>query len=133
MVLDDGTVDEFMRHAEELHAELAPVGKLEEVLVDRIISLSWRLARAGHIERGLLMLGRGDRSLPAPARLALAFRHDALRADSFGKLGRYETRLERSLLRSLRELDLRQASRRGIPAPTAVDIDIVIEDHRQAG
>jgi hypothetical protein len=38
---------------ENLRAELQPVGELENLLVDRIISAYWRLRRAGRVETGI--------------------------------------------------------------------------------
>jgi hypothetical protein len=38
---------------ERLRAELQPVGELEGMLVDRIVSASWRLSRLGRVEAGI--------------------------------------------------------------------------------
>jgi hypothetical protein len=38
---------------EDLRAELRPVGELENLLVDRIISAYWRLRRLGRVETGI--------------------------------------------------------------------------------
>jgi hypothetical protein len=38
---------------EHLRAELQPVGELENLLVDRITSLLWRLRRLGRVEAGI--------------------------------------------------------------------------------
>lgn len=47
-----GAYDEFRR---ALVTELTPVGELEAVLVDRIVSLAWRLQRTGRVEAGLFV------------------------------------------------------------------------------
>jgi hypothetical protein len=40
---------------ENLRAELQPVGELENLLVDRIISAHWRLRRLGRVEAGIFV------------------------------------------------------------------------------
>src|SRR3712207_9186034 len=42
---------------ERLRAELQPIGELEDLLVDRIISLFWRLRRLGRVEAGTFAWG----------------------------------------------------------------------------
>ena len=128
MVVEDGELQDFIELHEHLLEELDPVGRLEEGLVDRIASLMWRLDRAAHIERGLLMVGRGPDELPPAARLALAVRRDSLDAQALERVGRYEGRLERSLFRCLHELERLQARRVGepVPVPAVVDVDLRI-------
>ncbi len=38
---------------ESLRAELQPIGELENLLVDRIVSATWRLRRLGRVEAGI--------------------------------------------------------------------------------
>jgi hypothetical protein len=52
---------------------------------------------------------------------------DALEANAFSKLSRYETPIERSLYKALHELQRLQAARReesNVPPPVAVDVDV---------
>jgi hypothetical protein len=42
---------------ERLRDELQPVGELENLLVDRIISAYWRLSRLGRVEAGIFAWG----------------------------------------------------------------------------
>jgi hypothetical protein len=42
---------EFCLYRDWMLAELAPAGPMESMLAERIISLSWRLKRAGHIQK----------------------------------------------------------------------------------
>ena len=49
---EDSTEFEAFRQA--MHAQLQPLGPLEEVLVERIIGTAWRLGRVARIEAGLL-------------------------------------------------------------------------------
>ncbi len=48
--------DEFQALYQQYHEHLAPVGPLEEMLVDQIISLTWRLRRARTAETGEIAL-----------------------------------------------------------------------------
>ena len=48
--------NEFKKLCQEFYAELAPVGPVEEMLVDQIISLTWRLRRARTAETGEIAL-----------------------------------------------------------------------------
>lgn len=53
-ILLPGEDEEALRElAERLRAELQPVGELENLLVDRITSLLWRLRRLGRVEAGI--------------------------------------------------------------------------------
>jgi hypothetical protein len=53
-ILLPGEDEEALRKlAESLRAELQPVGELENLLVDRIITLTWRLRRLGRVEAGI--------------------------------------------------------------------------------
>ncbi|CAA9383576.1 MAG: hypothetical protein AVDCRST_MAG01-01-112 [uncultured Rubrobacteraceae bacterium] len=45
---------------ERLRAELQPVGELENLLVDRIISAYWRLRRTGRVEAGIFAWERSE-------------------------------------------------------------------------
>lgn len=172
-VLIPGEAEEDLQAFEEgLRSALRPVGDLEELLVDRIVSTAWRLRRLVRVESGIFSTGEdlyrtpaevgtvaglfaaaaaslrdreaadeeeGPRApingtslpedeveAPDPAPEARAFVLDALKADSFGKLSKYETTLERSLYRALHELERFQAARNGqvVPPPVAVDVDV---------
>jgi hypothetical protein len=47
-------LDEFTAFSEAICTDLKPVGEMENLLVDRIISTAWRLRRAGVLETGIL-------------------------------------------------------------------------------
>ena len=50
---------DLVRFGKRLRAQLAPVGELELLLADRIVSNAWRLRRAAGIEAALLNTKRG--------------------------------------------------------------------------
>lgn len=53
-VLPDEDADAFEAFETSLRAHLAPVGELEALLADRVVSTAWRLRRVGRIEAGIL-------------------------------------------------------------------------------
>jgi hypothetical protein len=101
---------------EHLWDELQPVGALESLLVNRIISCTWRLQRLGRVEAGIFAYElseftaiRSDSDIDT-AMLGLSFIRDGNSANAFSKLSRYETTLERSLFKALHELQRLQAA-----------------------
>lgn len=134
-----------------LHADLEPERELETMLVDRIIGLTWRLLRLNRIEAGVFLeylhtpkkdefdsitnlINKGqswaeeqgievtDKDLRAAA-YGKAFSRDI--SDELLKLARYESGLDRSLFRTIHELQRLQSARgKPTPAPQAVDITV---------
>ena len=146
--------------------DLQPHGQTEHLLVDRVVSLAWRLRRVHRIEAGLLSHGldsarrfffdplqawtdyrqpavTGDAEEADPGiterrrerlanrkreitRWGQAFIADAQGADSFSKLSRYETSMQRSMFKALHELERIQEKRSGrpVPPPVAVDVNV---------
>jgi hypothetical protein len=158
--------------------ELSPGGALESVLVDRIVSLMWRLRRLTTIDAGIFAWGYfgalADRAGKKAAdhvervdmisplcrdgfvervtnkeeytealseqrefeaeqasdlsRAGEIFVRDSRSENAFSKLSRYETSIERSLIRTLDEFPRLKAAREGknVPVPVAVAVDIDI-------
>lgn len=132
--------------SEGLRREFEPVGVFESVLVDRIAALFWRLCRCPKIEAGILGWKTheisGDPSLqilvPLEQRssnevLGEAFVQDCRDEDALSKLSRHETLIERSLYKTVHELERRQAARQGkeVPLPIAVDVNISGLENRE--
>jgi hypothetical protein len=152
-------------------SSLNPEGELESILTDRVVSLTWRLRRAGKIETAIFawqkysdtfnsaisqaqayssmsessptaslfsnkmneaderrhdeaMRKASESSRKANSELSVFGRQFAEQADTFSKLNRYETSLEKSLFKSLHELQRLQAVRAGssLAPPVAVDV-----------
>jgi hypothetical protein len=120
---DGNALDAFSRN---LHADLLPVGELENLLVERIVSSAWRLRRVLRVERELFSREALNVWGANKMDLGLAFTQEGNGADAFSKLSRYETSIERSLFRALHELQRLQALRAGqqVPPPMAVDMDM---------
>ena len=112
----DESVEAFEQFYLELAAALGPKDAVEEVLVERIIICAWRLRRLYRIESGLFSKARTswkDGVATITHDIELVFLRLASNDDDLAKLGRYETGLERSLVRTLRELHRYQRRPRG--------------------
>lgn len=114
----------------KLRAELEPQTELELVLVDRITANVWRLRRVMQIEREMMDSDKNTMDFSLSDRkktLGGALSHDFANYDTYGKLIRYETSIERGIYRALHELQRLQAARTGEkpPLPVAVDVDVV--------
>jgi hypothetical protein len=60
VVLPAESPEEYDAFRDALHADLNPIGALEEQLATEVIECSWRLVRAAKIERGVLVNGVAD-------------------------------------------------------------------------
>lgn len=97
-------------------ADLHPQGMREEVLVDRIIGLEWRLRRLWVVERENFEELQQSPDLtgdPQQAGVGHAFRRgsSSWQDNPLGKLSRYETSLSNALRRSYETLDRLQSTR----------------------
>ena len=112
----------FCALAGDLWDSLQPVGALENLLVDRVVSATWRLRRVHTVEADLFFPKThgtlGDR-----------FDADSRYSNSFSKLSRYEAAIERSLFRALHELERLQTRRSGGHVlPSAVlDLEVAVQ------
>lgn len=104
-----------------LHAQFEPVGEFETLLVDRIASCYWRLARVQRAETvlmdktylGLIGVGKGELSSEQRRQRATIA---TISNRYIEYLDRYESAIERRLFRACRELRTAQASRiAGVP------------------
>ena len=53
VVLPEEDLDAFEDLLNQVRAELSPVGRIEELLVDRIVNIMWRLGRSARMETAL--------------------------------------------------------------------------------
>ncbi|MHC4426124.1 MAG: hypothetical protein ACYSYV_08515 [Planctomycetota bacterium] len=127
---------DFDLFSDKLLAELAPVGALESMLAERFVNLSWRLRRAEHMQNQAIdVMIAQDGPSPLAQRLKASLPkflqdvHDDPRGGgpelilgraaiddcanyrTLERLSMYERRIETSMLRTLRELESRQAMR----------------------
>jgi hypothetical protein len=108
---------DLVAFGKRLRIQLAPMGELELLLVDRVISTAWRLRRLVAIETLLF-----DRE----SKPDHAFNNYG--REKMSVLSRYEVTLERSLYKALHELQRLQAARDGqtVPPPEAVDVEVSV-------
>lgn len=123
---------DFKKFSEAMCDRLKPEGELECELVERIILLCWRLKRVPRAEVAILAWCR-ESAVRSPWSTTDHLSTEADRGKthvssegSLAKLSRYETSLERSLFKTIHELERMQASRAGqhVPIPAVVDIDV---------
>jgi len=121
LVKGESEVD-LLDFGKRLRAQLAPVGELELLLADRIVSNAWRLRRAVGMEAALLNVKRGDQTLIEDV---FSWKLDRGRLQL---ISRYEATLERSLYKALHELQRLQAAREGqaVLLPQTVDVEVSV-------
>jgi hypothetical protein len=102
---------EFSAFARGVYADWEPVGATERTLVELMISTLWRSRRLQSVEGGLYEMYKVYKGVDGGP--ATAFVQDGLQVDSFGRLVKSESALERRLFRLMKELreiqDLRHA------------------------
>lgn len=116
---------------ETIEGALSPVGPIEKLLVDRIISNVWRLRRALTVETKTMEWYQNDVDLlplmnETEEQLARKNITKMVSNNNTENILRYETTIERSLFRALHELERIQAKRNGkdTPVPSMVDISL---------
>ncbi|MFC1783285.1 hypothetical protein ACFL02_06825 [Planctomycetota bacterium] len=135
-VIQGESQEEFDAFRQRLFTHLVPEGELELILVDRIAAIVWRLHRAGRFEEEMFSQLEENKErqreinesqdkkdftyylITRPRELVISL--------NFEHLNRYETQIERSLFRTLHELQRLQAARQGrqVSAPLVVDVDV---------
>ena len=101
---------EFSRFARGVYADWQPVGTTERALVELIISTLWRHRRLQSVEGGLYEMYKVYKGVDGGP--ATAFVQDGMQVDSFGRLVKSESALERRLFRLIKELREIQGLRR---------------------
>ena len=112
-----------------LRYELDPQTELELVLVDRITANVWRLRRVMQIEREMMDDDRFTTDYlgkTTEKNLGEALSYDFSNYDTYGKLIRYETSIEKGIFKALHELQRLQAARNGekVLPPVAIDVEV---------
>lgn len=116
--------------AEGITSILLPVGRMEEILVDRIISSTWRLRRAIQVERGTMQWFKDyDDDFPSFGSGGdgeMKKLKEMVDNGAIERTIRYENSIERSLFKALHELERLQARRNGkdVPLPVSVDVEL---------
>lgn len=116
---------DFARFRKAMMDALTPVGELEDLLADRVVSSAWRLRRLLRVETAHLWTEQID-YMGEIGDEGDAFVSFAVNGETIGKFSRYEAAIDRALFRALHELQRLQAVRLGerVPAPVAVDVTV---------
>lgn len=130
VLVEEEEVNDLNKLADSLLEKLNPIGPMEELLVDRIISNVWRLRRAVAVETSTMewyqndfdMFPMGESEEQQDRKRA----RNTLSNENIEKILRYETTIERSIFRAIHELERLQAKRNGkdIPLPAVVDVNV---------
>ncbi len=99
---------DWEKHRKDISDALAPLGRVETVLAERVASALWRLRRVTAYEEAAI----AERQHVQPASTRL-LPHPI----DIDKIIRYEAHLTRQLYQALHELEAMRAARRGQPAP----------------
>jgi len=127
---DEKSLEELGKN---LRGEIKPVGEVEMLLADRIISNVWRLRRMLEIERETMewhkeleLSDTFDLSYSSKEQTTRKATRNMIVNDDTETLLRYETAIERSIYKAMHELQRLQAARAGEkpPAPIAIDVDV---------
>ncbi|MBI4128117.1 MAG: hypothetical protein HY459_03530 [Parcubacteria group bacterium] len=134
---EDSAALEALRSA--LHQELDPQGELESFLVERIVVDMWRFRRAVQTETNAMEANRMraktnvtflfDRS---KEEIALNAETYMVTNDDMERIMRYMIAIERSMFRSLHEIQRLKAERNGVPIipPAIVDVTMDRSEYR---
>lgn len=136
-VLIEGEDEKALLQLERsIRAAIQPVGELELLLTDRIITNIWRLKRVMKVERNSMEWQKNyqdpfeDTSplggLESTFQKSRERIRDMIANHSTERLLRYETTIERGIYKALHELQRIQAARVGDKpfAPLAIDLDV---------
>jgi hypothetical protein len=108
----------FQELLDGLRQDLAPVGMLEEILVEKIAVCCWRQRRALQCEAAIV---REDEILPMPMSKGLL---KIMSHRGTDRILRYETTIHRQLAFAMNQLERLQRTRKGenVPAPVTVQL-----------
>ena len=127
-VLLPGENDELLNQlADNIHAELKPVGEIETILVERVISSTWRLKRALFSEHNYIRPAATDFN-----NVKEFFSKVDYRYEGWQKYLRYETALERQIYKALNALERLQRIRQGEKLPLPVSLEVNLSHDNQS-
>jgi hypothetical protein len=130
VLVDKEEMNDLAELTESINKALDPMGPLEKLLVDRIVSNVWRLRRALVVETNTMEWYQNDFDMfPMGENEDQQTRkriRNMVSNDNIDNILRYETTIERSIFRALHELERLQAKRNGkdIPVPSMVDVNL---------
>lgn len=129
IILDDENADELFELSQGIKEFLEPIGELENILSERIITNIWRLKRCMRIEKNIMEFEKNDFRISMNSSEEQMLRQgiaDMISNENMDRLLRYETSIDKGIFKAFHELQRIQAQRRGekITTPIAIDIDV---------
>lgn len=130
VLLEGEDTQALQKLTQSVYEQLNPIGQIEVLLTDRIISNFWRLRRAIFVETATMKWYQEDLNMfPIGQDEEQQTRQNIknmLSNESIENILRYETTIERSIFRALHELERIQAKRNGkdTPIPAVVDVNL---------
>lgn len=136
VLLENENESELLEFGRRIREDIRPIGEMELLLTDKIITYAWRLRRVISVEKALMDLEHASALEPSSFafldhttnkekdnRIAM---RNMIANDNMETLNRYEASMVRHFYKALHELQRLQAARRGEkPAlPVAVDVEI---------
>lgn len=129
LILKDESYQEFDDFRQDLYQALSPIGALEEVLVEKIVSSGWRFRRLVRVEKSFFE--EEDEYALRPPEFCDAFKKSG--GNYMQILSRYESSLEKSFYKAIHELQRVQAMRMGQPVLAPIALDINVSDINEVG
>ncbi len=115
-----------------LMKSLVPQNDVEGLLVEKVVADTWRLKRALRIEKEMIEEHMEPDDIfgnKTQKSMGTVFSMDFANYDTYGKLVRYISSIERGIYRALHELQRLQASRKGELVSPPVIIDVEMGQH----
>lgn len=129
LILKDESSTEFDGFRQAIYQALAPLGCLEEVLVEKIVSSAWRFRRLIKSEK--LLFEEKDKWCTLEPKFIDVF--SRRNGSSMQILSRYESTIEKSFYKAMHELQRIQAMRLGLPVMAPIALDINLNDPKESG
>ncbi len=127
LLLEDESKEEFQDLVKEFYDAFQPSGALETLFVERVISASWRLSRIIQLESALM--DQINNTLFNDDGLTKVL--EELNGNKLMLLSRYETKLENTLFKALKELRLIQLSKQFQANNNTSNNGFVVKNHTE--
>lgn len=132
LLIDEENKNELEHLGKALRKELKPENSLELLLTEKLIADTWRLKRALRVEREMFDSDskKTGFSSDEPQGLGKSIRDDLKYNDTYSKLVRYISSIERGFYKALHELQrIQNARKQGLsPNPAVVDVNVTNYD-----
>lgn len=129
LILKDESFENFDCLRENLYLSLNPLGILEEVLVEKIVSAAWRFRRLIKVEKSFFE--EEDEFAIRSPEFCDAFKRSG--GNYMQILSRYESAIEKSFYKAIYELQRVQGMRLGQPVLAPIALDINVNDLHESG